>query len=327
MAVHDLPCRLRAKVTDGDDESYVNMGELPETSKEVRAQWIEEMMRHMQGERSSEAIRPWDFVVALDGSVKCVPDLDAKGESSGLYPANYRIPPSSINSMERPEQIMRQESFALASLIYESWFGEAPHEGLDSEEVQQRYSNARFPEDVKDLPSHLFITVLSNWSVEFANLVLPRLQVPPENPGFSSRLSSYIRSHRYRFAFQVTGGLVGTAAAFTPAVLGAMGFSALGPVAGSAAAGWQGGIGAVQAGSLFAWCQSATMGGTAANGIIATGAAGGGAAALATAGSVMQGKEVDAAKAIDALWEEFKEVYGKGITQTQSRRDELLSVG
>lgn len=43
-----------------------------------------------------------------------------------------------------------------------------------------------------------------------------------------------------------------------------MGFSALGPVAGSFAAGWQAGIGgSVAAGSLFAFLQSAAMGGAA----------------------------------------------------------------
>lgn len=42
-----------------------------------------------------------------------------------------------------------------------------------------------------------------------------------------------------------------------------MGFSALGPVAGSFAAGWQAGIGYVATGSLFAFLQSAAMGGAA----------------------------------------------------------------
>lgn len=49
----------------------------------------------------------------------------------------------------------------------------------------------------------------------------------------------------------------------SPAILAAMGFSAVGPVAGSLAAGWQAGIGSVAAGSLFAFLQSAAMGGAA----------------------------------------------------------------
>lgn len=47
----------------------------------------------------------------------------------------------------------------------------------------------------------------------------------------------------------------------TPAILGAIGFSATGPVLGSIAAGWQASIGSVTASSLFAFLQSAAMGG------------------------------------------------------------------
>ncbi|KAE8382750.1 hypothetical protein BDV26DRAFT_253075 [Aspergillus bertholletiae] len=49
-----------------------------------------------------------------------------------------------------------------------------------------------------------------------------------------------------------------------PLVLGAVGFSATGPVAASLAAAWQSSIGCVQAGSLFATLQGAAMGGAAA---------------------------------------------------------------
>ena len=56
--------------------------------------------------------------------------------------------------------------------------------------------------------------------------------------------------------------------------LGLAGFTATGPAALSAAAGWQASIGVVEAGSLFAWCQSVAMGGTAVGGIQAAGVAG-----------------------------------------------------
>ncbi len=64
-------------------------------------------------------------------------------------------------------------------------------------------------------------------------------------------------------------------------MLGALGFSAIGPVAGSVAAGWQASIGSVAAGSLFASLQSVAMGG-AAMGIL-TGIGAGGAVAVAGA--------------------------------------------
>jgi hypothetical protein len=67
--------------------------------------------------------------------------------------------------------------------------------------------------------------------------------------------------------------LAGTSVA-APAILGAVGYSAAGPLASSTTAAWQASLGAVQAGSLFAWLQGATMGGAAAAPIAATGLAG-----------------------------------------------------
>jgi hypothetical protein len=55
-------------------------------------------------------------------------------------------------------------------------------------------------------------------------------------------------------------GVVG-APVLLPTTLAMIGFSSLGPIAGSIAAGWQAGIGNVAAGSLFSVLQSAGMGG------------------------------------------------------------------
>ena len=76
-------------------------------------------------------------------------------------------------------------------------------------------------------------------------------------------------------------------------VLGAVGFAILGPIAGSITAAWQASISLVEAGSLFAWCQNAAMGGTAVNGILATGLAGATMSASASASiAIEQGKPV-----------------------------------
>ncbi|KAH9046770.1 hypothetical protein EDB84DRAFT_1464251 [Lactarius hengduanensis] len=58
----------------------------------------------------------------------------------------------------------------------------------------------------------------------------------------------------------------------TPALLGLIGFSAAGPVVGTAAAAIQAGIGNVAAGSLFATAQSVAMGGSIPTVITAIGA-------------------------------------------------------
>ncbi|KAH9050683.1 hypothetical protein EDB84DRAFT_1448351 [Lactarius hengduanensis] len=67
-----------------------------------------------------------------------------------------------------------------------------------------------------------------------------------------------------RLAIQVAvGAIVGIALTpvVAPPILHALGFSAFGPVAGSAAASMQAGIGNVAAGSFFAMSQSVAMGG------------------------------------------------------------------
>jgi hypothetical protein len=91
-----------------------------------------------------------------------------------------------------------------------------------------------------------------------------------------------------------------TASVIAVPVLGAAGFAATGPVAGSAAAAWQSSIGLVEAGSLFAWCQSAAMSGAALNGIFSFGIAGAGVAGVATA------------PVIPGFAEKFKSVFRRG---------------
>ena len=119
----------------------------------------------------------------------------------------------------------------------------------------------------------------------FCSLVAEPSQVPKGN-----RFRAYARAHPFLLASQIAGGVAMTASIAALPVLGLAGFAATGPVVGSAAAAWQSSIGLVQAGSFFAWCQSAAMGGAAVNGIIASGAAGGGIALAATGGALAGGQ-------------------------------------
>ena len=83
-------------------------------------------------------------------------------------------------------------------------------------------------------------------------------------------------------------------------VLGLVGFTAVGPAAGSAATAWQASMGVVKAGSLFSWCQSAAMGGAALGGIQVAGIAG-------VAG--FAGATVTRVADVPGLAETFKRVY------------------
>jgi hypothetical protein len=104
------------------------------------------------------------------------------------------------------------------------------------------------------------------------------------------------------FTLQAVGVLAVTASVVAVPILGAAGFAATGPVAGSAAAAWQSSIGLVEAGSLFAWCQSAAMGGVALNGIFSLGVAGAGVAGVATV------------PAVPRLAEKFNSIFRRGET-------------
>ncbi|KLJ07286.1 hypothetical protein EMPG_17233 [Blastomyces silverae] len=87
----------------------------------------------------------------------------------------------------------------------------------------------------------------------------------------------YFQENPYQLATGTV--LIATSIVATPA-LGVIGFTPIGPAAGTVATAWQSGIGSVEAGSLFARCQSAAMGGVAAKAVTAVGAAGAGVAAL-----------------------------------------------
>lgn len=73
-------------------------------------------------------------------------------------------------------------------------------------------------------------------------------------------LKAWICANSKEFTIICVGIILFVLACATPAILGAIGFSAMGPVLGSIAAGWQASIGSVAAGTLFAFLQSVAMG-------------------------------------------------------------------
>jgi hypothetical protein len=103
-------------------------------------------------------------------------------------------------------------------------------------------------------------------------------------------------------------------------ILGLVGFSAAGPVAGSAAAAWQASIGLIETGSLFAWCQSAAMGGAALNGIFALGATGAGVVGVSSLRS-------DTKLRMPELKEEFRKAFWKCKTEERQGQAEAHTIG
>jgi len=187
--------------------------------------------------------------------------------NAAVYPARYRIPRSMISGLPLEERVWRSEKFALGTLLYEVYTGPRIFDGQSDVEVQDQYRRgATFP-NLESLPAFIQCVIYACWSAEFGRYLS------------LDKFTQYIEDNPVRFALQVTGAVVSTAAVIAVPILGAIGFSAIGPVAGSVAAGWQASIGIVEAGSLFALCQSAAMGGA-----LATTGVSGVAAALAASG-------------------------------------------
>ncbi len=201
----DVTYHVRVKPNDAGDKSPLfSIHEVDGIPEEVKKQWVGKVAEyiwdpHSDQKGSKQIIRPWDFILNSNGSVDSlpVPKLE-EGSSSGVYPAHYRIPPSSIEAFDRQEQIDRQERFAFGTLVYEIASGKKPFEGLSGEEVQQRYSNGEFPDDVRSLPPSLLITVLSFWSFEFANksMIISFYQSPIFSDKPSQPSSLQVRSVR-----------------------------------------------------------------------------------------------------------------------------------
>jgi len=89
---------------------------------------------------------------------------------------------------------------------------------------------------------------------------------------------AFIKAHRWEILLSL-GTIVGLVLIINPVALA--GFGALGPIAGSIAAGWQAAIGNVAAGSLFAFLQSVGMVHFVTIPLVGGAVAGGGAVALA----------------------------------------------
>lgn len=88
------------------------------TAEEVRKQWVKRTTGHIWGPQQ-RLPRSNGLYPCPDGSVEYLPVSKIEGESSWMYPAHYRIPPTTIDSLEQQEQINRQERFAFATLLYD----------------------------------------------------------------------------------------------------------------------------------------------------------------------------------------------------------------
>ena len=216
-------------------------------------------------------IRPISLLLNPHGKLFAEP-IRMLVDKPASYPARYRIPPSTIRNLDLKEQVWRSEKFALGTLLYELLTSQRIFDDQSDNRIQDNYRRATTFPDLESFPALMQCIIYACWSAEFGHYIS------------LDKFFRYLHDNPVRFGLQVTGVVLSTAAVFAVPILGAVGFSSLGPGAGSAAAGWQASIGAAEAGSLFTLCQSAAMGGAAATAGLATTGVGGAALALAAAG-------------------------------------------
>ena len=220
------------------------------------------------------------------------------------------------------ERIARAELFALGSILYEittchRLFHELDDDVNKERKIQRLIRIGSFPGDLWKSPiaPRILVCFCPEFLPEMLSLrkkgtlfIFDHFSLPKRHSSllyfvpfkqFSTQLryyvcltslsililvgiKNYIKKHPYRFGLQALGGVVTIASIAVVPILGAVGFTALGPVAGSAAAAWQSSIGLVEAGSFFALCQSIAMGGAAIGGIVGAGLGGAGIIAVAT---------------------------------------------
>jgi len=337
--------------TSDNKVALATLDELPEELRpgnNIRKLWVDGIRKIVEEENKGKQNAPLAFLLSLDGSVQraqhfsggpkeevdsaVATDTGAKtslyesllkAQISGVteevtpqstasnctttYPASYRIPPETISQFPEKERINRAHLFAFASMMYEVYSEQCkpPFDGLSETEIQERFSRAEFPE-VTSLPQ--WPIILACWSTEFAKELSKILGI---KPSLAQKAGDYIKNHPVLFGVQVASAVVGLAGIIALPVLGAVGFGAVGPAAGSAAAAWQASIGIVEAGSLFAWCQSAAMGGAAVGGIIAAGVGGGSLLISSTAWALLmegEGDGVEEEALRERLLEKFQEV-------------------
>ena len=161
-------CRVRVLIPNDSEEkpALLKPRDVPGLTDQLRKSWVQGMQQFVMSSTEHEHIRPLDFHLYLSGTVEHQPTSLTSFTSKTVYPSSYRIPPETIAELANEEKVRRSELFALGSLIYEIYAGEAVFEGLSKREIQNMFRRAHFPA-VTHIP--LWLVILSCWSLEFAN--------------------------------------------------------------------------------------------------------------------------------------------------------------
>ncbi|PMD22412.1 hypothetical protein NA56DRAFT_702771 [Hyaloscypha hepaticicola] len=305
-----------------ENKPLLPLNERSEVLLDTRVKWlklISEQVFDRKNLDGNSAIRDWGFILSLDGSgANHADNTLSSTQSNRVYPAQYRIPDEILERITSNQlKVQRAELFALGGLLYEVLSGKELLNELGGKEssIESRFRKGEFPDNVWELPYSN--KILACWCPQFAKNLLAENQA---KKSVLSKFITYIKNHPILFSIQITGCILSLASLVALPVLGAVGFGVAGPVAGSAAAGWQASMGLVEAGSIFSWCQSAAMGGAAVGGILATGLAGVGVAV----GAVVAGALDDVITPAPDLKEKFLVAWRWDISKAEWQRGPKL---
>jgi serine/threonine protein kinase len=175
MTTEEVTCRVLMIKPYGNDNdvslaeksAQVCLKDCPNTVIETRLLWAQAIAKEFSAcPKRYDSIRPWEFILNLNGTVECLAVPPSKSHHDKVYPARFRIPPNTLLQLSQEEKNKRSEMFALGSLLYEINSGHKPFEELSDDEVQLRFSNGDFPDDITSL--QLSLSILSCWSLEFS---------------------------------------------------------------------------------------------------------------------------------------------------------------
>ncbi|KAI9866696.1 MAG: hypothetical protein M1830_005916, partial [Pleopsidium flavum] len=148
--VDELFCRVRVEKHYGnqndisvalEEPTLVSLKDSPDVANDTRLLWAKKVIEAFQSSTEPQStIRPWDFLLSLDGSVQSLTVPKTDGDHHKTYPTRFQIPTNSLLGLNQEQQLKRAEVFALGSLLYEIISGSVPFENLSDDEVQLRYS-------------------------------------------------------------------------------------------------------------------------------------------------------------------------------------------
>jgi hypothetical protein len=149
MITEEVTCRVLVIKPYGNDDDVslaeksarVCLKDCLNTAIETRLLWARAIAKEFSAcSKRYDSIRPWEFILNLDGTVDCLAVPPSKSHHDKVYPARFRIPPNTLLRLGQEEKNKRSEMFALGSLLYEINSGNKPFEELSDDEVQLRFS-------------------------------------------------------------------------------------------------------------------------------------------------------------------------------------------